>query len=295
MKNNILLVGGSGYLGQHLAAKLKNEYNVVVSGLDVNCDNCHIKLDFSDPQSFSNITNKFDYVFILAASINGIGSICLNNIDLSVNTIGLASFLQYLLDNDITKKIVYTSSMTVYSKYASIPVKETADLSPVNIYGLSKKIAEDIITFSSRENQISSLILRLPGIYGGSRKGGYIYNTLKKALNNEDIILDTKGLIFWECMNIDDICGIIVAILKSYQWDNQIINVGYGELIDFVEVAKKIVAKTNSQSEIKVLTKDYIDFYLDNSRLRKITTIPDSFDSSLSKYIRYCQNELCDR
>jgi len=295
MKHSILLVGGTGYLGQHLSNKLKNEYDVVVTGIEVKCDNCDIQLDFSDPQSFSNITDTFDYVFILAASIKGIGSICLNNIDLSVNTIGLASFVQYLLDNDITKKIIYTSSMTVYSKHASIPVKETADLSPVNIYGLSKKIAEDIITFSSRENQISSLILRLPGIYGGNRKGGYIYNTLKKALNNEDIILDTKGLIFWECMNIDDICDVVIKLLKTYQWDNQIINVGYGELIDFVEVAKKIVAKTNSRSKITLLSKDYIDFYLDNSRLKKLVSIPDSFDSSLSKYIRFCQNELCDR
>lgn len=294
MISNILIVGGTGYLGSELTATLQNEFSVKVTGRNIRDESNYIQIDFSDPSTFQNIKEKFDLIIILAASINGLGNTNLNNQDLHTNTIGLATFLQYVSNNNITQRIIYSSSMTVYALPKELPVKEMSGLAPISVYGLSKKIAEDIMSFFLNNNNVTGLVLRLPGIYGGNRKAGFIYNTIKKAIFDQDIQLNTKGLGYWESMHVNDICSIIAQLVRNYKWDdNQVINVGYGKKNDFIEVAKKIVTLLESSSKlIYGSEKGYVDFFLDNQKLLELVTIENSFEDSLSLYIKSVKNEL---
>jgi nucleoside-diphosphate-sugar epimerase len=296
MTTKVLLVGGSGFIGQNLKKNLSNHYQVYISGASERKLENYFHLDFSAPSTFESIQHiQFDIIIMLAASMNGIGNSKFTNPDLEINIIKSACFLQFIADNNITKHIVHISSMTVYAIPEILPVSETSKRIPLSIYGLSKKISEDINEFFSIANNINVMVLRIPGIFGGNRKSGYIYNTVKSALQHKEIELNTEGLGYWECMNVDDLCNIITDLLAFYNWSKpfQTFNISYGEKIDFVNVANDIVKLTKSKSKIFVHgTKGYVDFWLDNTKLKSIIPFHYTFNKSLENYVHKIVDDL---
>lgn len=269
MKNKILLVGGSGYIGRHLLSELKDKY-------DVYCTNRHstngkpFLIDFRVPATFDNIrSERFDLVIILAATMSGLGIIDLSD-HLYINTVGYASFLQSL--QCVTDKIIYISSMTVYGMRNKYPVKESGKINPISTYGLSKLMAENITEFYCKRNCKDGVSLRLPGVYGGDRKSGFIYNITQKCKKNQDIFIDTAGLGYWERIDVKVLCAIIKRFIEKYSWEKRydVFNIGNEEFEDIVKVAFKIKEELNSDSNITFSPKGYVDLYMDNSKIKKI-------------------------
>ena len=283
-KKNILLVGGTGYLGRHLRNSLffHNLYFTSTSGKENS-----IQLDLLDKKTFDNvkIVEHFDLIFILASTLQGLGTTELKDEYIQMDTIGLSSFLQYLSDNKLSKKIIYTSSMTVYGIDNILPVKEDAKLIPLSTYGFSKLLGEETVNFYCQHNDANGVILRIPGIYGGDRKAGYIYNTAVKCLKNEPIILDTSSLGYWETINVNDLSEYIKEFIENYDWKAKvdIFNISYGGKTDFIECATIIKDHLNSASKIEIKgKKGYVDFYLDSSKAKKIISIKNNYLSSLT-------------
>lgn len=299
MSAKVLLVGGSGFIGRHLRKSLSNHYEIYISGASERQHENYFHIDFSTPSTFESIRlMQFDIVIMLAASMKGIGNANFTNPDLEINTIKSAYFLQFIADHKIAKRIVHISSMTIYAIPELLPVSETSKRSPLSIYGLSKKISEDITEFFSISNNIHVIVLRIPGIFGGNRKSGYIYNTVKKALENKEIVLNTEGLGYWECMNVEDLCKIVADLLAIYNWGKpfETFNIGYGEKIDFVNVAKDIVKLTKSKSKISLQGKiGYVDFWLDNTKLKSKIPFQYTFNNALEKYVDKIVHDLRSR
>ncbi|MBK78257.1 MAG: hypothetical protein CMC88_04020 [Flavobacteriaceae bacterium] len=298
MKNKILLVGGTGYIGSVLNNYLKDKYQIYRTSLSKSNEKKEFIIDLKVSESFNSLINyKFDIVFFLASSIKGIGKKNLNNIDLEINTICLANFIDFLKKNKLTKKIVYMSSMTVYAPSKIIPVNELFDLSPTSIYGLSKKIAEEIIKFNSLNSNIKSLVLRIPGVYGGNRKNGLLYKVIKNALHNNSININTENLEYWECIELNDLCFLLKKLLGVYKWNSKYeeINIGYGEKIDLIDTVQLIHNKVNSKAKLYFKNKSYSDFYLDVKKLKDIIDYDLSFKNGLFSYIKQIKNEIRDR
>jgi nucleoside-diphosphate-sugar epimerase len=287
----ILLVGGSGYLGRHLTSFLKKSscIDIFITGSKKSQQEGYFQIDFEQKETFNNIQKlKFDLVIILASKLGALGIKSLNHPDLTINTLGYAGFLQYLYDNQITQKIIYTSSMTVYDSNNSIPVKEDDKIAPVNTYGLSKYLAEVITDFFCKQNNLKGVILRLPGIYGGDKNNGFIYNTIKKAKDNQLIELDTQGLVYWETIFINDLCEMIWDFLKQYQWElpTDIFNVSYGCETDFNTTAEFIVASLQKGNlKIKNEKKGYVPFYLSNEKIGKLIEVKTDYFGKLNQYL----------
>ncbi|MEI8278337.1 MAG: NAD(P)-dependent oxidoreductase, partial [Bacteroidota bacterium] len=241
MKNSrILIVGGNGYLGKHLSNKMDTSNHIFITGTQkLNIDN-YFQIDFDNLDTYKVLEgNKFDLVIILAAKISGIGKVNLDNDVLHSNTFNYSLFLEYIKSISLTDKIIFSSSMTVYAKQNTIPVIESGNLSPLSVYGLSKMLAENITSFFCNTSDIKGLTLRLPGIYGGDRNSGIIYNTAKKCLEDKEIILNTQGLGYWETIEVNDLCHLIVSLMCKYKWEKsyETINVCYGERTDICETA----------------------------------------------------------
>jgi nucleoside-diphosphate-sugar epimerase len=287
----ILIVGGSGYLGRHLSSYLKNSEGTEIfttSSKEPGPQCLHI--NFDDRDTFAVLNQyRFDLVFILASKLNALGTRDLNHPDLLTNTLNYGSFLQYLADHKITGRIIYTSSMTVYDPENGQPVTETGKINPVNTYGLSKYMAETITQFFCSNNEMKGVVMRLPGIYGGDRKAGFIYNTISKVRSGVPLALNTQGLIYWETIHIADLCKMMASFLKAYQWNSvyDVYNFSYGCETDIYATAEFIKTELKS-SEPTVIehAKGYVPFYLSNEKLKKIISIPGDFYGSLQKYIQ---------
>jgi UDP-glucose 4-epimerase len=159
--NKILVTGGAGYIGSHTVVSLIEQgFEVVVLDnfsnssaealrrveritgvrLDV------VSADVRDRQALQNVFehNKFDAV-IHFAGLKAVGESAqqplryyLNNVD------GALQLLQVMNDNGC-KRIVFSSSATVYGDPSSVPITESFPLSATNPYGQSKLMVENIL------------------------------------------------------------------------------------------------------------------------------------------------------
>ena len=250
-KKNILLVGGSGYLGNHLRSVISN-CNLFITSTSGKENS--IQLNFLDTKTYDNIKIQpsYDCIFILASSLLGLGTTDLKNEYIQLDTLGLSNFLQFVDENKLTEKIIYTSSMTVYGTDNIQPVKEEGVLNPLSTYGLSKVLGENILKFHCQSTATKGVVLRIPGIYGGNRTSGYIYNTAQKCKKNESITLDSSSLGCWETIHINDLSISINEFIENYDWKSRfnIFNISYGTKTDFLECASIIIETLNSTSEI---------------------------------------------
>lgn len=291
-KKNILLVGGSGYLGSHLAHTL-NSFNVFSTSKSGK-EGC-IYLNILDTKTYHNIKIKeqYDCIFILASSLQGLGTTKFDEQYINIDTIGLSNFLQYISDNKLTNKIIYTSSMTVYGIDNALPVKEEGALNPLSTYGLGKVLGEKIFNFYCNSTSVNGVVLRIPGIYGGNRTAGYIYNTALKCLKNEPVKINCSSLGYWETINVNDLSAHLKNFIEAYDWKKKVdtFNISYGTKTDFIECAHLIKELLNSKSEISIEgEKGYIDFYLDNSKVKKIIAIDNHYKASLEHYLKTIQS-----
>lgn len=290
MLKKILLVGGTGYLGRHLSTYLEEiGSKVFITGSRISEQSNYFQINFEHPESFTSLKSfKFDLVIVLAAKLSSISSTDLGHPDLSVNTIGYASFLQYLKDKNLTNKLIYISSMTVYAPAEHLPVKESDKIGPVNTYGLSKYIGECMTIFFSQNSGIESVILRIPGIYGGDKISGFIYNTIYRIKNNIPLQISSKNLIYWETIHIDDLCEMISSFIMFYRWGmmSDIFNVCYGIETDFYKTFEFITARTSSTIvELSEDQKGYEPFFLSNSKLKELIPVREDYYGKLATYI----------
>jgi UDP-glucose 4-epimerase len=289
MRNRILLVGGTGFLGRHLQFYLRDVAETFVTGTSPHSGSNYFLVDYTRPETFSAVDQRFDLVVFLAASVSGIGKVNMDHPDLHLNAISFGKFLQYVIDLQIGRKLIYISSMTVYGVNNNVPVEETGELQPLSVYGLSKLFAERELEFATRINNLKAVVARIPGLFGGDREGGFIYNTFKRCETHEEVKVFTAGLGYWECMHVDDLGAILTDFIRKYDWKEtfDVFNFGYGEEIDIVNTARKIKMYCHSRSPINVVDgNNYRRFFMSNRKLRRVVALNANFDVALAAYIK---------
>lgn len=290
MLKRILLVGGSGYLGSHLKKNLiQKGHHVVITGTKLLNEETYLRIDFNEPETFKSLkAESYDLIVILASKLNSLDSEELSHPDFETNVLGLSKFLDFIKDIDLTSKLIYVSSMTVYAQENISPVHEDMARHPLSTYGLSKKIAEDLTSFFCRSSGVKGAILRLPGIYGGGRQGGFIYNTIQRIKAGETITLNTSGLGYWETINIDDLVALMIDFINRYKWIENVdtYNLAYGEEADFHDTAKYIAQCMGKPEAIEISgEKGYVKLFMDNGKVKDIIEVPYNYYASLTQYI----------
>ena len=194
--------------------------------------------------------------------------------------------------------VIYVSSMTVYSKDNSLPVIEDALCVPPHFYGFTKLLGEQVVRYYGDCRNVNYLILRLPGLYGGDRKDGYIYNTIVKAFKSKDVIIKTDGLVYWQAISVDEVDRALVLVFKNIQSNKMknTFNICHNEDTDFISTAQYIVNELNSTSKVFVEQPiGYVKFPLSNKKMTEtFGQIPViSYYESLKKYIKTTKRILC--
>lgn len=293
--SKILLVGGTGYIGSALYQKLKNDYKVHITGRTNNFKfgGDFRKLDFADLPSIKQVlgNEKYDLIIILAAQkvIQITDEIDFENSVFKDNVFGLNTFLKRLFKFQDKAITMFVSSMTVYDPQTTSPVGEDARLSPIHDYGLSKLIGENIFNYYVSRHDSCGVVLRIPGVFGGSRKSGYIFNLIKKMENNEPVEIDSAGLGYWETINLNDLVEIFVEFIKKYPARNkvEIFNLGYGKETDFIKTAYLLRDLYDSKSKIRIGPKGYTRFFLDNMKISRYVDIKKrSYLMALGRYVK---------
>jgi UDP-glucose 4-epimerase len=302
----ILLTGASGYLASALIPKVAGEHDVVGLALGgktsaeekIGMEEC----DLTDYGQIKDVfgRNDFDCVVHLAGLVrispDLVGDSSAKEL-FEANVIGTLNLLSCATENGAN--FIFASSMTVYGLPEYLPVDEGHPLKPASIYGLSKKQAEECVEFFSKNTKMKSLVFRFPGLFGGKRRDGAVYNFIRNALQNKPIEIRMGGREVWDILHVEDAADSLARGMDYLAKANrqfEIFNVGYQDITEVRGFAEKIISMAGSSSEIKVTgTGESIPFGLDARKIGgEMDFRPRPLSKRLDEMIAAMRGDLAD-
>ena len=275
---NIVITGGSGFVGSYLCEKLINDGHEIIvidnllTGSTENIKNLMVNENFSfvehDVQDHIEIENKVDYVlhFASAASPKAYTEHPVNTLKAgsvgTINTLGLAKKhnAEYLL----------ASTSEVYGDPLISPQTEEywGNVNPNgerSMYDEAKRFAEAAVATYSRSYDLKTKIVRIFNTYGPRMQlndGRVVTNFITQALRNENITIYGDGSQTRSFSYVEDTVAGIISLMNSSEYD--VFNIGNPTEMTVGELAEKIIELTDSTSEIK-----YLELPNDDPKQRK--------------------------
>lgn len=269
--NNILILGGNGFIGSNLAELFVNKgENVIVFDREesdykkLNALSNKIKIikgNFDDPQIIKKIfdENKIDIVIHLISSV--LPATPFHEFVKNKEITSTINLLNIMKEKGVNKIIYFSSGGAIYGLNGEKINKESSPTQPINFYGWTKLAIETYIQTSHHTHGINYLILRVSNLYGKNQNPmsnqGLIAVTVGKLLRKEKIEIWGDGEIIRDYINIDDCSKALYLLIQNNKWNN-IYNTGSSvgtSVNQILEIIKNISA---------------IDFPIEYEKSRKI-------------------------
>ncbi len=298
----ILITGGAGFIGSHLAEKLLaagHEVAVIDNLSTGSLENIkHLMKDKKFSYTIDTILNEqvlegliknCDRIYHLAAAV-GVKYIIDNPLlSLKTNISGTENVLE--IANKYKKKVLVASTSEIYGKSDSIPFKEDDDrlLGATSIsrwsYSCAKAVDEFLSLAYYREKKLPVVIVRCFNTVGPRQTGQYgmvIPKFVKSALLNHPITIFGDGQ---QSRCFGDVCDVtdgMIKLMEDPKCEGEIFNIGNDSPITIEELAKKIKKMTKSKSKIEyVKYEDAFEEGFEDMKHRK----PDL--TKINKFIGY--------
>ena len=153
MSRRVLVTGGAGFIGSHMADRLLADGNEGVildnesTGTRANVPAAahYIAGDVRNPEDVARaFDGGQDAVFQIAGQATTILSFDNPQNDLSINVGGTLNILQACLEHQVPR-LIYASSMICYGYPEQVPISEDHPCRPVSYYGITKYAAERLV------------------------------------------------------------------------------------------------------------------------------------------------------
>ena len=263
-KKRILVTGGAGFLGSHLCERLLHEGN------EVYClDNLFTGRKENIVHLLSNpyfefirhdVINPFlievDEIYNLACpaspihyQYNPIKTIKTSVMG-AINMLGLAK--------RVKAKILQASTSEVYGNPEVHPQPESywGNVNPIgerSCYDEGKRAAETLFRDYNYQNNVEIKIVRIFNTYGPRmhpNDGRVVSNFINQALRGEDITVYGKGEQTRSFQYVDDLIEGFIRTMATPESFKGPVNLGNPDEFKIIELAEKVIEKTNSKSKI---------------------------------------------
>ena len=299
----ILVTGASGQLGTLVVRKLQTKKYKIIGisrkyEKELNFSSplyTHIKLDIKNKKKLSLEINKInpDVIFHLAAYIPKSKKKSCYNKSYKNNLIATKNILEVCKNLKSLKKIVFTSSISVHPLKNNYPIEysEKNNPTPDGFYGRHKLKCETELKKWTSISKKTSIVLRLSGLHGKSRKSGVIYNFYKSAVNHKRIFIE-KPFFHYSFLFLDDAAEAFINILTLSEIKGfNIYNISGKNIINLKELATKIRMNIRNKKNIKLKVSDNeLKNYSTLSILKakkEISWQPKQFNKRLSEVCKY--------
>lgn len=271
----ILVIGGAGFIGSFVVSELLKHpvkeviiydnfargkvENIQESLKDVRCSIYPLGGDIRDVDILNVAMKDIDYVFHLAAMwllhCKDFPRTAFN-----VNIEGTFNVLEACVKNNV-KKLIYSSSASVYGDAVELPMTETHPFNNKNFYGASKISGEAMCTAYNDRYNLSVIGLRYMNVYGPGQDQhaaytGVIPIMLNKIAANETPVINGDGSQAYDFIYVEDVARCNIAALLS-NVDHGFYNVGTEIQTSIKELCDTILQL--KKSSLKVTYKPYSD------------------------------------
>lgn len=264
--SKIFIAGHTGMVGSNLLDKLKQlgYRNIIYTS--------HKKLDLLDTKQVATFfsQNNIEYCFLCAARVGGIKDSVNHQADfIYENTIIQTNVIKNCHDFGI-KKLLFLASSCCYPRDIALPIAEQALMShypeQTNVGYSIAKINGIIMCQMFKEQYHDNFISVMPcNLYGKNDRydltNGHVFPTLIMKIHNAKIH-NLSHIELWgtgqpkrEFLFAEDLAEALVFLMRNYD-DTEIVNVGYGQDISILDLAKLMCEVIGYRGEIKFNTTE---------------------------------------
>jgi UDP-glucose 4-epimerase len=288
----VLITGGAGFIGSHLAEAYLNAGHEVYIIDDLSTGRLENITHLQKDEHFKNrffvhicsifnhetlleLVGICDLVFHLAAAV-GVKYILDNPLDSIVTNIrGTENVLS--LCNKFRKKVIIASTSEVYGKHTHAPLVETDNI----IYGCTMrsrwsyaatKLVDEFTALAYyKTKNLPVTVVRLFNTIGPRQTGRYgmvIPRFVRQALRAQPVTVFGDGTQTRTFTHVKDVVKALMLLSESKEALGEIVNIGGNREISIKDAAKMIISLTNSRSSIKFIPYEeaYEDDFEDMAR-----------------------------
>ena len=281
-----LITGGAGFIGSHLAEELIAKDNEVIvldnlsTGSPNNLFGIKDKIEFVygdilDKGLIDRLVAESDYVVHLAAAL-GVFTIVNKPLEsLKTNLQGSEVVLEAC--DRYRKPVLIASTSEIYGKNDKVPLSEEDDriighpLKSRWSYSEAKAVDESLAFFYYLENKLPIRIVRFFNTVGPRQVGHYgmvVPRFVSAAIKNEPLSVYGSGDQIRCFCHVDDAVKALLLVMDSDKAIGEVFNVGNNQQISIMELAKKVIEITGSNSSIEKIAyeKAYPEGFEDMQR-----------------------------
>ena len=247
----ILVTGGAGFIGSHIAEYLVQRGDDITvldnlnTGSKENLAKINDKINFvngdiRDYKLLEQLVGDIDGVFHEAALASVQQSFSMSDEYIDVNVSGTENIFKLAKEYDF--KVVYASSSSVYGNPTKIPIKEDDDRKPINPYAQTK-LEDEYLAKQYSENGVKVIGLRYFNVFGKRQSkeyAGVIKLFLHRIKQKKPPKINGDGLQTRDFVHIDDVVKANILAMDS-DINHKFFNVGSGSPITILDLANMII------------------------------------------------------
>lgn len=264
MTRRILITGGAGFIGGHIAEALVAHGNQVIALDNLSTgslDNLPDGVNFvqGDVRNPADLESIFAQGVDVVLHIAGQASIRLSfqdpANDLSVNTTGTINIVQQCLKHRVPR-LLFASSMTVYGQTQIVPTPEDAPVNPVSNYAVTKYAAERYVHIAAQRSDLdfdfNVTSFRMFNVYGPRQSltnayQGVLAIFMGHVLRGEPITIHSDGEQSRDFVYITDVVRAWVSAMDNPRAYGQVLNLGTGRASSVNQVCDAVL-RANGQT-----------------------------------------------
>jgi UDP-glucose 4-epimerase len=314
---NVLVTGGAGFIGSHIAERLLRDGHrvTVLDNMDPyydlgikerNVDRCReaggdrfefIEGSITDAELVRDVIAGDDIQFIYhEAAKAGVRTSVENPQAYNENNVGGLLNLLEAADDHGVFRLVNASSSSVYGKDDYLPYDEEHPNYPQSPYAITKRSSEHYCRVWDNLHDVSTVSLRHFTVYGPRmRPNMAITNFTSRCLNGEPPIIYGDGKQTRDFTYISDIVDASVALLDTDAADGEAVNVGSSGNITIQDLAEHIIAETGADVDIEYTDANEADARHTQADVSKAKELLDyepdvSIREGVSRFVEWYQD-----
>ena len=291
--SRVLVTGGVGFIGSHLARRLV-DLGSNVSLLDsmnpnyggnlrniseiVDRVSLHVE-DMRNRVKLREILPGHTHIFNLAGQTSHADSMRDPRTDLEINTAAQVDFLESCREVAPEARIIFASTRQLYGKPEYLPVDEDHPVRPVDVNGISKWAGESYHRLYADVYGLQTGILRLTNTYGPhmrikDARQTFLGIWIRNVLEGETLQVFGDGKQLRDFNYVDDVVEILLEMGRAPTLDGSVFNLGSSEVVTLADVAHLLESLVPGASHEIVpfpperATIDIGDYYGNYERVR---------------------------